>query len=102
MLKVETYLSEITCYCPPESQRINPAYNLDVFNAGHPTSLSIQEVGFKQEQILNSLVHFFVSVSDFNDGFIHLFILSLGRIWEESSAKEKPGKMDRSWAVQLR
>lgn len=47
---------------------------------------------FQQEQILNCLAYFVVFISDFNHGFFHLYILLLGKVCEESSAKDKPGK----------
>lgn len=45
---------------------------------------------------MNCSIHL-VFISDFRDGFIHLFILSLGKVCEESSAKDEAGKMGRSW-----
>lgn len=46
---------------------------------------------------MNCSVHFAVFISDFNDRFIHLFILSPSRVCEGSSANDEAGKMDRSW-----
>lgn len=46
---------------------------------------------------MNCSVPFAVFISDFNDRFIHLFILSPSRACEVSCANDEAGEMDRSW-----